>query len=219
MSQENNNTPSSELLHLKRHLQDFLSAVDKKQKQQNAEINHQSRAIARKNKHLIPLRQFLHGLSQCGVHVPHGAMHDPMAISRHMNTQPFTVQEGESSPSWKPGISLYIDHPAPIEIAISNPDREMSDGLIVISCPDFHPKRNLLHGPFRNVDDAIAALSQFLVDTTVRVDRPDHLQEFLARLDRQQRQQRIAREKQQGRRIEGLDPESLDNPYDTSFPD
>lgn len=187
---------------LKRHLQDFLSAVDDKQKHQNIELVHQARAIARKNKHLIPLRQFLHGLAQCGVYVPHGAMHDPMAMTRHLNPQPFSVQEGESSPIWKPGISLYIDHPAPIEIAISNPDREALDGLVVISCPDFHPRRHLLHGPFRTADEAIQALSQFLVETTVRVDRPGHLQEFLDRLDRQ------LQEQEEGRRIPGVTPDS-----------
>lgn len=189
---------SQGLLQLRRHLQEFLDKVDDKQKTQNIELVHQERAIARKNSHLIPLRQFLHGLAQCGVHVPHGAMHDPMAMTRHLNPQPFSVQEGESSPIWKPGISLYIDHPATIEIAISNPDREQADGLVVISCPDYHPKRHLLHGPFWNVDDAIMALSQFLVETTVRVDRPGHLQEFLDRLDRQLQEE--------GRGIAGVTP-------------
>jgi hypothetical protein len=181
------NTPDEHspqgLAQLRHHLQDFLEAVDDKQKRQHAELSHQARAIARKNRHLIPMRQFLHGLAQCGVHVAHGAMHDPMAMSRHMTPQAFSVQEGESSPLWKPGISLYIDHPAQIEIAISNPDRVKADGLVVITCPDYHPKRYLLQGPFLTVDDAIAALSQFLVATTLRVDRPDHLHEFLARLD------------------------------------
>lgn len=221
MSQDNTETPTGGLIQLKKHLQGFLDAVDRKQKQQNAEMFHQSRAIARKNKHLIPLRQFLHGLAQCGVYVPHGAMHDPMAMTRHLNVQPFTVTEGESSPAWKPGVSLYIDHPAQIEIAISNPDRELTDGLVVISCPDYHPKRNLLHGPFRTVDEAIEALSQFLVETTVRVDRPDHLQAFLEKLERQQKQQQREKEARDGRKIQGLGPHHFEeqNPYDLEFPD
>ena len=190
MSQDPSHTPPQGLAQLKRHLQDFLGAVDDKQKHHHAELTHQARAIARKNRHLIPLRQFLHGLAQCGVHVPHGAMHDPMAMTRHLNPQPFFIQEGESSPTWNPGISLYIDHPAAIEIAISNPGREALDGLVVISCPDYHPKRHLLQGPFWSVDDAISALSHFLVETTLRVDRPGHLQEFLDRLDRQQQEGR-----------------------------
>ena len=148
------------------------------------------------------MRQFLHGLAQCGVYVPHGGMHDPTALSRHLNPQSFSVQEGESSPLWMPGISLYIDHPAPIEIAISNPDREKTDGLVVITCPDYHPKRHLLSGPFWSVEEAIHALSQFLVETTLRVDRPGHLQEFLDRLDRQQREE-------DGRSIPGATPDTL----------
>lgn len=216
MSQDNNDTSPQSLLQLKKHLQGFLSAVDQKQKQQHLETTHQSRAIARKNKHLIPLRQFLLGLSQCGVYVNHGSLYDPMRITWHLNPQPLQVTEGESSPSWKPGVSLYLDHPAQIEIAISNPDKEPHDGLIIITCPDFHPHRHLLHGPFRSSDEAIDALSQFLVKNTVRVDRPDHLQQFLIKLDEKQRQAKRQKEIREGRTIQGLGPHHFDDeaPYD-----
>lgn len=120
---------------------------------------------------LTPVRQLLKALIDAGVVVRHRDSYNPGAVRRPA-PEPLKVYEDESSPTWLPGNSIMLDHPAEIEIAVPNDNHVRQEGVIVIRCmtPD-HPQESLLRGPFHTVESACMALSKFLAFSTVRVTR------------------------------------------------
>ena len=78
----------------------------------------------------------------------------------------FEVYQNESSGSWRPGISLFFDNPAEIEIAVPNEHQESELGYIIIRCTTPHPHADLLNNRiFKNADEACMALSNFLSES------------------------------------------------------
>lgn len=126
---------------------------------------------ARKSAALAPVREMLWRLISLGVVVHESGDTGPWRTRPHHEGVPLDVYEYHSSPSWSPGISLFLDHPAQMEIAIPNRRQENELGVVVIRCATHHPDAPLVHQSFRTMDDACAALSQFLVRNTIRVER------------------------------------------------
>lgn len=134
-----------------------------------------AKIVAEKDAHLIQIRRLLKRLADAGVVVGHRDAYDRSLGSRHMPPQMLSVTEGESSPKWSPGVSLYIDHPALLEVAVVNAGHRKQNGLIAIGCSSEHPDRHTLGGPFFDTDQACMALAEFLSRNTVRIERPDIL--------------------------------------------
>lgn len=154
-------------------LAEFFSVVDKRQQQEEKRQETSKRVIAEKNAILIPLRKMLARLQEAGVFVHHNAFYDYSLTHRIQAPQELKVWENESSPLWQPGSSIYLDHPAVMEIAVCNPKDRDTDGLIRISCTTPHPQANLLSGPFHTAEEACLALARFLAQSTIRVERGD----------------------------------------------
>lgn len=146
------------------------SKVDKLTKTEE----HNKKIVADKNHILIPIRKLLKKLVESGVYVENYASYDFNAKIRHYAPQELKVWENESSPHWQPGNSIYLDHPAMIEIAVTNMNQREKEGLISISCTTYHPNSNLLRGPFRDVEQACMALIKFLGESVVRIERPEY---------------------------------------------
>lgn len=131
--------------------------------------------VQEKNLALVPIRRLLKTLMDAGVHVTHEAATHSSAAPRSEPPQPLQVYEHASSPHWQPGSSLYLSHPAVIEIAVCNHRDRAEEGLVRIACSSNHPDAHLLQGPFHTSNDAVRALADFLGRSTVRVDRPEAL--------------------------------------------
>lgn len=153
----------------------FLDKVQDKQEVTEREQRRFQKIVDEKTKILIPMRQLLKRMMDAGVVVTNQSIHDFGARTKNHAPQNLEVWEAESSPHWLPGTSLFLDHPAEIEIAVSNPNNKDKEGLVVIQCTTEHPSAYLLRGPFYNVADACQALALFLSASTVRVERPEEM--------------------------------------------
>lgn len=146
----------------------FLDHMARKEKQASARRATAAGVAERKSRQLMPLRQLLKRLVDRGLIVSHA---DRSGASRKSH-QAFQVYENESSEGFLPGISIFIDHPAQIEIAIPNEGDQARLGVVAIMCATNHPDRAMLQGPFRNMRDAAMALMEFIARSTVSVERP-----------------------------------------------
>lgn len=144
----------------------------RKKEKTTEKINKQ--IIAEKDKILQPIRDLLKRFVDLGVWVYDKNKFErtsPKSDGDKLPPQLFATYEDPSSPRWRPGYSLYIEHPAEIEIAV--PDEKDRDklGLVVISCKE-NPHSGILDNRiFRDVDSACMALSEFLSKNLVKVER------------------------------------------------
>ena len=153
----------------------FIQQYNQRMSKSEQESARQTRIINEKSNLLIPLRMMLKKLMDAGVVVSNHSEHEHGMHQKAYAPQPLQVWESESSPHFRPGGSLYLDDPAHLEIAVSNPVHQKEEGLFVIKCATPHPLEHLLRGPFYKAEDACYALAQFLSASTVRIDRPDLL--------------------------------------------
>lgn len=146
----------------------YLSEVTEKEKKK-VQTSQEDRAIAaKKRKILEPVRVFLQKFVDLEVTVNHRDQY-----TKNSNTFPdpqkFSFEEIDSSKSWAPGISILINHPAEIEIAVPNHPAE--DGLVIIKVATHHPDAYILEQKFNNVESACKALARFLGKCTISIGK------------------------------------------------
>lgn len=151
-------------------LQDFWDTYDEKSKSELGKKKYAEQAIKRKEQLLIPVRVLLKKFVDAGLMVENAEKFSSYA--HHLDPQPFQVYEGPSSPTWAPGTSLYFDHPATVEIAVPN---EEKNGIISIRVASHHPDANILHKKLMTIEDVCQALSKFLAKNTLSLKNPDKL--------------------------------------------
>lgn len=149
---------------------EFMKVFEDKASRHQVRSSFEERVVTEKNKTLQPVRLLLKKLMDLGLVVHHSDRFMRHRSSETPTPQLFEVYENQSSPSWYPGISLFFDHPAQVEIAIPNHD-EHDKGVVIIRSTSEHPEAHLLHQRFQTVDDACLALSTFLAHNTVRLER------------------------------------------------
>ncbi len=151
----------------------FINKV-KEQDENFAKKNSRSDEIKKeKNKILLPIKKFLAQMMEYQVFVKSAKIFDPNNGSLEFPPVLFQVFEDNSSPSWSPGNSIFLENPAEIEIAVLNRnDRIKNDGLIVIKCSSPHPKDALFKHYFKNADEACLRLAEFLAESVVRIEAP-----------------------------------------------
>jgi len=155
----------------------FKNVIGIDEAHRNSRRQHE-KALSEKDAHLIPIRQLLKKLCDARVYVIDSGVYDKTRSGRaYLPPQLFKVTEDESSPKWQPGGSLYIDHPAPLEIAVVNISNRAEYGLIEISCTEEHPDRHILAGPFRTSEQACIAIAEFLSKSTLRIENPGVFEE------------------------------------------
>lgn len=152
----------------------FINQAETLRKKEN-EITRVNNIITKeKDAILQPIRDLLKRFVDLGIWV-----HDRNKFERtllksdsdKLPAQLFSVYEDPSSPRWLPGCSLYIEHPAEIEIAVPNETERDKFGLIVITCSDNPHQAILSNKIFRDVESACMAISEFLVRNHVKLDR------------------------------------------------
>jgi hypothetical protein len=150
-------------------LAEFLLAFDERKRKETGRAQMEVQAVERKRKTLSPLRAFLQKFVELGLVVPDSRVGTAPGVSTNA-TMSFSFYESESSPSWSPGVSLYFDHPAEVEISIPNDADRPKNGMVVIRSVTSHKDRNVLHQKFETVEQAKDALAKFLGKSAVAIE-------------------------------------------------
>lgn len=145
----------------------FLGQVSKQEKQRQTRRLSAAEVSQEKSKKLTPIRQLLERLVNRGLIVSN------CDRDSKKPPQPFEVYENDSSDSLLPGVSLFFDHPAQIEIAIPNSVDIKRLGEVVIMCATVHPDSAMLRGPFRSMREAAVALADFIAKNTITIERKE----------------------------------------------
>lgn len=137
--------------------------------EQGVQFVKEGRMIAeQKRQKLEPIANFLQKFVDVGVKVYHRETFEKSFASRDYNTTvDFDYYEATSSKAWEPGISIMIDHPAQIEIAIPNHEEE---GLFVLNISTEHPDSLVLKHKFTSVKQLCQALAIFIQKNTISID-------------------------------------------------
>ena len=125
--------------------------------------------IKQKDLTIRPIKKLLKTLMDNGVHVHSHTKFSVGTLEIDHEPKKLIIYEGESSPHWRPGNSLFIEDPARIEIVITNSSQKSKEGLVVIALTSEHPDGHLLHGPFHDISQACIALAKFLSLNTTHV--------------------------------------------------
>lgn len=145
--------------------QKFLDKARTAQNQQHGRLATRERIVTEKSLILVPVRKLLFRLCKRGIMVTHA---DRQGAQRHI-PQPLACTENESSPTYQPGNSIYIEHPAQLEIAVDNngPD---GVGNLVIRCATRHPLSGSIDGTYADAGAAMNALSDFIAASMVSIN-------------------------------------------------
>ena len=144
----------------------FLHIVEERRLKETQRQLHEQDRVAAKNKKMLPMRKLLKRLQDLNLVVSNSSRWTGGVVQTNLSPVVFSVQEGPSSPVWLPGNSLYMDHPAEMEISIPNDNQIEEHGEVVIRCSTDHPHRSMLNGPFRSMNEACIALAEFIANNT-----------------------------------------------------
>lgn len=155
-------------MNLDQIMSSYLHEVTEKEKRK-IQSSKEDRAISLKKRNTLePVRNFLQKFVDLEVKVNHRDQY-----TRNMNTfsepQKFTFEEIDSSKSWAPGISILINHPAEIEIAV--PNHVAQDGVIIIKVATHHPDSYILEQKFNSIESVCFSLAKFLSKCTVSIGK------------------------------------------------
>lgn len=140
------------------------------EKQKNEKLyNHEKQLIInKKQQDLKILQTFLKKFVDHELYVSHK---NTYTWQRKLNLdeegEKFIFHLIESSKSWSPGISIFFEHPAEVEIAIPNNPEDAGVVVMTVSTP--HPDQHLLEQKFYNFNQACEALAKFLSKSTIKI--------------------------------------------------
>jgi len=149
----------------------FLSQMRKKENEKKVKERTEKEIVLQKSKVLVPIRKLLKRFEDLGIIVKNAQSFEKELVVLNREPVLFRVYEDPSSPLWSPGYSVFLDHPAVVEIAVPNDHQKSEHGVVVIKCSSDHPDSFLLCGPFRRIDEACNALANFLAKNTDQVSR------------------------------------------------
>lgn len=149
----------------KSYLQEFSEKEKKK-----ILTSQEDRIIANRKKiQLVPIGDFLQRFVDLEVTVNHCGQYTKNAKSSTVvEPQKFNFYWVDSSKSWSPGVSIFFDHPAEVEIAVPNNE---NDGVVIIKVASHHPDAYILEQHFSSQENACIALGKFLGRCTVSIGK------------------------------------------------
>lgn len=141
-----------------------LNEIQEQNKKKSLTSQYEREVASAKKKQLAPVQEFLQMFVDSQIYVKHCDYY----TSKNHEPQLFSFFLGDSSKSWSPGVSIFIEHPE-IEIAIPN---NKHDGQIVIFISSHHPDSFLISQKFTTMESAIKSLGSFLGRCVVKIDKP-----------------------------------------------
>jgi hypothetical protein len=148
----------------------YLNDVSEKERKKIL-LSQEDRVIAKQKKDKLDfIAKFLQKFVDLEVYVNHSDQYTKNTRTMDgIEPQKFSFYYVDSSKTWAPGISIWLDHPAIIEIAIPNKPQE--DGIVVIKVASHHPDSYLLEQHFTNYASACEALGRFLGKCTTSIGK------------------------------------------------
>ncbi len=159
--------------------QEFLHAFEGRRQKELQKAQYELRQIKRKKVLLLPIKELLQKFVDMSLEVSHtnaGTHNLPLS-----ETTLFSFYEGASSPSWGPGVSLFFDHPAEIEIAIPNPSDIEELGAVVIRVVSAHKDKNFLEKKHLSVEAAKDVIARFLGQNAIAIKKMHLIQKQQAK--------------------------------------
>lgn len=152
-------------------LNEFLKGFEEQEQKKTLLSREQQQIAQRKSEELEPIRKFLQKFIDLEVKVKHCDYHSRDVLRKldiTNDSQLFNFYNEESSESFAPGISILIDHPAQIEIAVPN---NYEKGLFVVSVATYHPDAHLLAQSYGSLESVCQALARFISKNTVSISK------------------------------------------------
>lgn len=151
----------------------FLNLFSKKQKIIEKRNKNQGNVIEMKKRRLFKVKKLLDKFKDMEIVV---LIQEKLYMSNYpLESIPeeakiaFNYQVIESSPTWAPGVSLYIRDPIELEIAIPNDYDIEERGVIEIAVSSEHKDSGLFTTKFASIEDANNALAKFFAKNTIEV--------------------------------------------------
>lgn len=151
-------------------LRSYLQEYNEKEKKKILHSQEDRVIAAQKKQKLSTIEEFLQKFVDLEIHVQHRDQFTRNTSPLHyIESQKFNFYFVDSSKKWSPGISIFFDHPAEVEIAIPNKIEE--EGAVVIKVATHHPDAYILEQKFTNLTSACEALGKFLGKNTVSIGK------------------------------------------------
>lgn len=155
----------------------FLNNVEAQEKQKSIVEKNKEEIRREKDIILMPIKILLKKIEDTGVMVWDSERFSRGMLKSDAKKLPprkLQIYEDESNPMWQPGKSLYLRHPARIEISVPNDKDKSKYGLIQISCSE-NPHKGIFNKAFRDVEDACEAIVEFLSKNTISINNNDDI--------------------------------------------
>lgn len=152
-------------------LNEFLRGFEEQEQKKILLSRDQQQIAQRKSEELEPIRKFLQKFIDLEVKVKHCDYHSRDVLKKldiTNDAQFFSFYNGDSSDSFAPGISIMIDHPAQIEIAVPN---NYDNGIFIVSVATEHPDAHILAQSYGSVESVCQALARFISKNTVSISK------------------------------------------------
>jgi hypothetical protein len=148
----------------------YLNEFSEKEKKKIL-LSQEEREIAEQKKNQLEvIETFLQKFVDLDISVNHCHQYTKnTATLQGVEPQKFSFYLVDSSKRWAPGISIWFNHPAEVEIAIPNKIQE--DGVVVIRVSTHHPDAYILEQKFYNFKSACEALGKFLGKCTTSIGK------------------------------------------------
>lgn len=148
----------------------YLQEFGEKEKRKILTSQEDRLICTRKKEQLVIIEQFLDKFVELEVSVNHCDNYTKNAkTSTIVEPQKFHHYLVDSSKKWWPGVSIWFDHPAQVEIAI--PNNPKHEGVVVIKVATHHPDAYILEQHFSTQEAACEALGKFLGKCTVSIGK------------------------------------------------
>ena len=161
----------------KDHFQDLLDKVNKKKEKEVVHENKIHTVMEKKKEILLPIVNFLFKVRNAGVQVyPFEYLLSTKTKQSNILPTSFKYFLLETNDDVKydiiyPSPLIVIKDPIRIEIGVINPSFIENRGLIHITCGKSHPDNEMLTGDYNSADEALDALTSFIVKNTVSIQR------------------------------------------------
>lgn len=151
-------------------MRSYLNEFNEKEKKKIL-LSREDREIAeQKRKQLKTIEDFLQKFVDLSISVNHCHFYTKnTATLQDVEPQLFQFTLVDSSKKWEPGISIWFNHPAEVEIAI--PNKPEKQGVVVIKVSTEHPDAYILEQRFANFQSACEALGKFLGGCTTSIGK------------------------------------------------
>lgn len=148
----------------------FLNDFNDKE-QRKIQSSKEDRIITEEKKEkLTIITNFLDKFIDLGVYVNHREKYTKNTVTLDgIVPQKFTYYFTDSSKTFAPGVSIWFDHPATVEIAI--PNNEELDGVVAINIASYNDFSYLLNSKFTTYESFCEALGRFIGKCTTSVEK------------------------------------------------